>query len=465
MMSMAQGAKRKVIAAIGFVIVLASLSDAAPTYRVEPCCDLCPRASVPAAYNTPLLVPFRVLIQGQDGWLFRSEIDLKTTLGPDPSGYQNLARFQKGLKARGIDLVIVYLPTRGLAHADKVPFSSWPARDREQARINYTKTLERFRQMGMIVPHMESWINTKNEQEIFFRRGAYWTPSGARVVAEEVADAITLLPSYTTIPRKKFITRKSGVMAKAGTLQKTATQLCQFGYPDQYVDQFETVPAKRAVVNGMAPQVVLLGTSNADRRYNFAGFLSEFLNVDILNLNDLKGKEDDDLLSPYLASRRFQDFPPKILIWEMQAGDNLLSHPDFYSQSMPWILNGCRSRKLIFNRKVDLYPGKSHEVLFNHQNKTILPLLGKNHQVDLQFSNPAVRKIEAVIWYTDGSKRILTYPYRENHDNQGRFVFALDRPLNDKDRTFLSLDVSVLSPVVGPTNLTAQLCVGGSATG
>jgi len=455
---------QQVVSVVIIVILMMTLCpfplDSAPTYRVEPCCDLCPKASLPASYDTPSLKPFRVLVQGKDGWLFRSEGDLQETFRPDPLEYQNLHRFQKGLNARGIDVVIVYLPTRGLVHADKVPLSSWPEKERKQAWINYKGALEQFRRMGMIVPAMEDWMDAKNGSEDFFRRDTDLTSSGAKRTAQQVADAIARLPAYKTIPKKKFITTRVGVIAKTGSLQKTATLLCKFGYPNQYVDRFETLSDTRDIAagNGM-PHVALLGGSRSDRRANFAGFLSEFLRVDILDLNDSgkTGYNPHPLLA-YLSGRMFQTSPPKILILEVEADYDSILRPEFHS-SILWIRNGCRGKAPALNKQTDLTPpSKVHEVLFNQRGGKMLPLLGKDHQVDIQFSDPSIRQIQAVVWYTDGSKRILTHQYPDNANTYGRFIFGLDHQQHQVNRAFLSLDISVLTPVDGPVSVTAQLC-------
>jgi len=47
-----------------------------PTYELQPCCDLCPAAANPATY-TGYLDGFRMMVQGKNGWLFRTEDDLK----------------------------------------------------------------------------------------------------------------------------------------------------------------------------------------------------------------------------------------------------------------------------------------------------------------------------------------------------------------------------------------------------
>src|SRR3546814_6739012 len=53
--------------------------QALPTYDIQLCCQLCPEAANPATYaSSSYLEDFRVLQQGRDGWLFRTETDLGT---------------------------------------------------------------------------------------------------------------------------------------------------------------------------------------------------------------------------------------------------------------------------------------------------------------------------------------------------------------------------------------------------
>jgi hypothetical protein len=59
--------------------VPAPLSANAPHYEVQSCCRLCPLAADPQAYaGSKFLDDFRVLVDGRDGWLFRTGLDLTT---------------------------------------------------------------------------------------------------------------------------------------------------------------------------------------------------------------------------------------------------------------------------------------------------------------------------------------------------------------------------------------------------
>ena len=96
------------------------------------------------------------------------------------------------------------------------------------------------------------------------------------------------MPEYAQLPRKSFVTRREGLFGKQGTMHRAVQQLCGFGAREQYVASYVTEPVDETdgaslLGDTTAPAVTLVGTSNSDPAYNFAGFLSEYLEADILN--------------------------------------------------------------------------------------------------------------------------------------------------------------------------------------
>lgn len=427
----------------------------APRYVVEPCCNLCSRASSSAAYNTKFLESFITLSQGRDGWLFRSD-DLRTTFGPNEEGYRELRRLAAALKRRGVDLVAVYQPPRAMLHRDKLPRALARSYNYDLARFSYGATLERFRKAGLVVPDLTRLLGDRSGEPFFFRGDHHWTPHGAQRTARVVADAIEKLPSYRRMAKGRFTTERTGILMKKGTLYKAATLICGAGYPEQFVDRFATSSADNADLFGETevPPITLVGTSNSDSAYNFAGFLSEYVGVDILNASVAGGRHDGALLQ-YLPSDDFQKSPPKVLIWEFETNHNLSQQP-FYRQAIPMVTNGCRSRRPILTNRASL-KGPRNEVLFNGGGR-VLPLKGKDHLIDLQFSDPSVREMEAVIWYTNGSKETLDLKYSPYVNGRGRFVFELRNEPEWADRTFMSLDLAQPEGVKTRVEVTAQLC-------
>lgn len=432
-----------------------------PRYVVEPCCDLCPRAANPAAYNTKFLESFTTLSQGRDGWLFRSD-DLRTTFGPDADGYKELKRFRDALKRRGVDLVVVYQPTRGMLHRDKLPKNLQKSYSIDLAKFSFSATLQRFRNAGLVTPDLMQLLNDRSGQPYFFRGDHHWTPYGAQRTARVVADTIKGLPSYRGLKRSQFVTERTGILMKKGTLYKAAYLICGNGYTEQYVDRFATTSDAGQDLFGETevPPITLVGTSNSDSAYNFAGFLSEYLGVDILNASIAGGRHDGALLQ-YLPSDEFQKHTPKIMIWEFETNHNL-SQRMFYRQVIPMVSNGCQTKRAILSNRIELR-SKSSEVLFNGGGK-LLPLLGKHHLIDLQLSDPTLKEIEAVVWYTNGSKETIDLKYSPYVEGRGRFIFELRNEPEWADRTFMSLDL--YQPLSRkPVTVNAQLCARDDAPG
>jgi alginate biosynthesis protein AlgX len=410
----------------------------APQYAIEPCCSLCPRAADPHAYDgSQYLGDFRVLVDGRDGWLFRTGMDLTTTFDITDESLRGLKRLSEALKRRGTELVLVYQPPRGLMDVDKLTPDERKAYDFDAAHRNYSAALERLRRGGdVVVAPLDTLVDEHKDYEYFFRRDHHWTPAGAQRSAKVVADAIRALPVYESIPHKTFQTHPAGVLAKPGTLQKIAAQLCGGGYSMQYVPMYATEASGgdggSLLGEAAQPEVALVGTSNSDAKggYNFIGYLEEALGADIVDVAISGGSFDGSLLH-YLSSKEFQQHPPKVIVWEMPyqnyPGPDKNPYKTF-RQAVPLVDNGCEDKPSVLSNTITTHAG-TNELLFNGGGR-ILPLVGRNMQIDLRFSDPAQKDLHAELWYFNGLKESLKLHFNQYVDNGGRFVAELrsDRP-------------------------------------
>ena len=271
-----------------------------------------------------------------------------------------------------------------------------------------------------------------------------------------MAEGIRAVPVYRQLAQKTFVTTRSGVLAKRGTLQKAATLLCGHGYADQYVDRFTTGAAEEGDLLGddTVPEVALVGTSNSDPAYNFAGFISEALGVEVLN-ESLTGGGFDGPLFRYLPTEGFQKAPPKLLIWELQTYHNM-SDPSFYRTAVPLVTDGCRRKPAVLSRSVRV-KGASAEALFNGGGQ-VRELKGKNYLLDIQFDDPSVKKLKAIVWYTDGGKENLSLENSPRIEAKGRFVTELRSDSGWGERTFLSLDIQRPDNTPTGVGVKATLC-------
>jgi len=441
-------------------------SRGAPVYRVHGSGRLCARAADPAAYAaSEYTADFRTLIEGEDGWLFRSELDLITDFSFSEAAFQELRRLGEALRQRGTELVIVYQPPRGLTDGDKLRPEQQQRYDRERALRNYTALLQDLRERsGVSVAPLERLVSAGKDYEYFFRRDHHWTPAGAEHTARLVAETVRALPAFAGVPRKQYVTRRGPLLAKPGTLQKMAAQICQADYSLQYLPGHVTEQAGGGGLldDDGVPQIALVGTSNSDASggYNFAGFLRQHLGADLLE-QALTGGSFEGALLRYLPSAEFQNHPPKVLIWEMPyqvfpSDDRKLRK--VMREALALVGNGCRSKGAVLARRALPLRAGQNEVLFNGGGR-VLPLRGAEYLVDLQFSDAAVKDLDATIWYLDGRKEALKLHFNQYVDNGGRFVAVLRDDREDyANAEFMALTVNLAQPPAQPLTLDAALC-------
>ena len=435
-----------------------------PHYAAQPCCSLCPRAADPHAYDgSKFLGDFRVLIEGRDGWLFRTGLDLTTRFDISAASVAQLRRLSDALRARGTQLVMVYQPPRGLMDPDELTPAQRRSYDWEAARRNYAAALQRLRGAGVIVPPLDQLAVPDKGYDYYFRRDHHWTAAGAQHTARVVADAIRKLPGYAALPRKQFATHTDGTLGKPGTLQKVAEQLCGGAWSAQFEPIYVTEAAGGGgslLGNSTQPQVALIGTSNSDTLggYDFNGYLEQFLGTDVLDTAITGGSFEGSLLH-YLASKAFQQDPPKFLIWETPYQDYPAADQDpfkIYRQAVPLVNDGCRGKPALLSNKVNLHEG-NNQLLFNAVGR-ILPLNGRNDLIAFQFSDPGVKDLAAEIWYFNGRKESLKLHFKQYVDNAGRFVAELGQKPEYTSADVMAVTMDLARAPAKPLGVTATIC-------
>ncbi|ARM85855.1 MULTISPECIES: alginate O-acetyltransferase AlgX-related protein [Marinobacter] len=457
------------LVALGLLSVAGVKASAAelPEYNIERCCDLCPLTAYPSSYDTGYLKNFKMLVQGKDGWLFRSEAELVEQFGPNLEGLKHLKRFARHLKqTTGTELVMVFQPTKGLVHPNHLPATSPVPFSWNVARKNYADALMRFRQAGLVVPDLTPLLDEETREDaFFFKRDHHWTPYGARRTAEVVAERIKDMPAYQSLSQQEFVTRRSGLIRKDGSLQDAVKRICGFEYGSQYVDEFRTessgtgqsAEASALFGDQDLPPITLVGTSNSKgaQDYNFVGALQEFLGVEVLNVAVAGGSYDGSMFE-YLLSDNFRESPPKIMIWEVPGYHNLDS-AEFYRQVTPMISGACESQEPVLQKTTPVKAGTT-EVLYNGGGQFI-EMPSNEYVVDLQFSDPGVKEVDAFIWYVFGRKDRVDMEYGDRVETPGRFVFELPEGPNWNDEMFMSLDLALKPEQVSEgLTVTTKIC-------
>jgi alginate biosynthesis protein AlgX len=446
------------LAVLGLAISLQNsvLAAEPPTYSIEPCCNICPQALEDATYDGDMN-EFNKLVQGQDDWLFRTRTDLMTQMGTSADGYKHLQRLRDGLAKRGVELMVVYIPTRGMINADMLSPQTRQGFDLQLAKNNYLQVVERMRSIGIKVPDLTPLLEQHGDtkQPFFFKRDHHWTPHGAAFTAELVAAELRKSSLFKTIPRKEFVSRSEGQNNKIGSLNQAFGKICGYNYANQFVTRFVTEPKEESsdlFGDADVADVILAGTSFSAPQYNFGGFLKEKAGVDVDN-RSISGGGFHSAMLQYLGSQDFQDNPPKILIWEITSYYDI-SMPLFYRQIMPMLADGCRATPAALSNKVALHPGRN-EVLINSQD---LPLRSKDYLVDVQFSQANVMELRSSLWYMSGSRENLLISRNQQVEPDGRFVFGLRDDPEWAGQTLLSMEIEVPADMPAGLKVEATLC-------
>ena len=437
-----------------------------PHYNAESCCQLCPAAADNNNYQGSFLQSNYQIIEGQNGWLFRSQSDLKTDFVPNDDGLAMLSAFRKKLESRGSQVVLVYTPSRGLMHAAQL--NGWPF-EYARALANYQKTLQAFRHAGFIVPPLDQLTTLANNQadSYFFHRDIHWTPWGAQKTAELVASTVKSLPLYQQIPDKAFTTQLNGVMTQTGAMQAAVSHLCSGErFPSEYRQQYQTdavTPAATSNTDSASSvlssskglgDVVLLGSSfSALSRFNFDGFLKQALGKDVTNMA-LSGGDNRGAWAEYLSSDAYQQHPPRLIVWEVPAQYNM-SDKSLLRQLIPLVDNGCQSKKVLMQQSQALNQGTGTDLVFN---RSLIGTRASDLVMDMTISDPTVHNVQVRIWYQDGTHDEFLVKQNKRAQTGGRFVFLLARDASRRERNYLSMDITGVDSKQPTLTMNTSVC-------
>ena len=434
----------------------------APAFTAQACCNLCPEAHDAKNYTTRYQQNFTTLVQAEGDWLFRTQEDLRTEFDTTPAGYKRMQQLHDAFKSKGVELVVVYQPTRGLVNRNKLMPTERDKFDYDSALKNYQAMLGRFAKMGYYVPDLspltdESDATGNSAHDFYFRGDQHWTPYGARRTAKIVAQTVKKVPGFADIPQREFETKITGRMGKTGTLHNMAGQLCGTSYAVQYMDQFSTEPKGEAADGDLFsdagnPQITLVGTSHSGKNYNFAGFLEQYIGADVLNVAFHGGGLEGSMLQ-YLGSDEFQKTPPKVLIWEFSPLYRL-DQETIYRQMMALLDNGCEGKPALMSSSTTLKPG-ANQMLVNSSNKD---LRNANHQIDIRFADPSVKTLQATLWYMNGRHEDLKIDKPTTSDTDGRFAFELRTDEDWASQNLLAIEIQGPQDAGDVQKVDAKIC-------
>lgn len=387
---------------------------------------------------------YRKLIEGKDGWIFRTKTDFRSNFKMNEALKGRLTRLYKAFQVHNIDLVIALLPTRGMMHHDYI---DQPAYDARKTQNSYKDLVSDLRRIGISVAAVEIF---SNNQEFFYKRDHHWKSDGARIMARQVAKEVHKLDVFANIPKRKFKTEEVGEYEQLGTFAKFAQEVCGVTIPAEKIKKYRSFSEGGDLfLNERPADIVLIGTSNSVQsasQANFDGFLREYIGADVDNLSVSGGGVDTAMLD-WLTSEEYKNHKPKIVIWEIPIYQNFKGEP-FYRQAIPAVYGDC-SEDPIVEESADIVDDRFE--LF--QNISVKDISAKYHYLYLKFSDFKKRKFRMTIKYPAGIKEPFNIKRSKFFQPDGTFFLEFDQ---ENESTVNSISGQMPSGTKG--TVTARIC-------
>lgn len=370
---------------------------------------------------------YQYLLQGKDGWFFRSKQDLRTEFKTDKESMALFIRLVSSLKDKGTDLVIAFPPPRGMAASAFLPNASDPLMNgysAEVARNNYKEFIRLMNDAGI---HIAGVPDIKTKDGFFYKTDMHWTTAGAKETALAVAEVVRSLPGYAALRKTEFVTSPAKAGTSDGHYNEALKALCGKKAPAEKAEQEQTKPKESGHDNAAlfqdqpAPEVILVGTSNSNREdfdLNFSGSLKQALSTDILNTAIAGGGVDDSMLA-YLSSASYKKNPAKLIIWEIPGYYNLSGEmfEAALRQIIPAVYGDCDA-PLAESGSLSM-EGKAVNLLENLEGQQGL-IPGKFY-LSLSFDKPALKKLKVTFADANGKKENFKFSASRNPDNKSFF--------------------------------------------
>ncbi|MCB1592140.1 MAG: hypothetical protein KDI90_06775 [Alphaproteobacteria bacterium] len=428
---------------LAFTVLATMLTT--PARADEGVISLCEKLSQKKTYEKEK--DFKWMVAGKDGWIFRSEYDLKQDeYELSEWSSESFRRLHDVFKKKGTELAIVMIPTRGIVGREYLLPPYDKDYDLSKAKSGYAKLLDMLKDAGYIVADTRDVGNVKG---FFLKRDNHWTAIGAKYVAQKFAEALKATPLYADLKKAEFtteeITPDSPVQANDNFLE-FIEETCGEMPPTENIEKlYETslkLEGDAAAQSLLAeeaehPEVVLLGTSNStepEPSYaNFVGFLRESLGADVKN-DSIPGGSIRGAIGNYVLNGDFEKYSPKLAIWELSAHYGL-DQEEMFRELIPAVYGECKDEEAIVTATGKLEEGKTGTVIF--KDLSAKAIFSRNYFVYVELDNKNIREI-AIKFLHDGNKKNkieLERSLRNFPENNGRYFaelhYRIDRPLKE----------------------------------
>jgi alginate biosynthesis protein AlgX len=366
---------------------------------------------------------------------------------------QYFGQFDQALKSKGIHLLAVPLPPRGIVQPEMLDRSQ-PLQagfDVAATRDNYRASLKRL--AGMQVDSVDLLASALEYQQagskapLFFTRDNHWNSDGAKLFAQSVARQVSKTGALQEIKPIQFTNTLVGSVDTVSWLAQLMKRVCDTTIEPEKIGVYETVRVGGDLLGEDDYPVVLVGTSySAEPQYNFEGFLKESLRVNVLNVA-ITGGGFNASLEGYFQSKAYAEKKPKVIVWEFPTSASPWEQTAL-RELIPSVYGDCADSSAVLSDSATL--GKGSTSILKNPSANVG---GSQHFVSLKFSDKTILNFDLNLKFDEGKQETVKIVRSDRIANEGQFY------LKFADEFKGNLTEVVLTPRDGAQgNVSAKIC-------
>lgn len=373
------------------------------------------------------------ITQGKDGWFLRAgEITEYFALLPHTKNY--LERLTKAFASQGSDLLLLQVPPRTFSAAKYLDPNGYKQGtfNLEDGISYYNAYMDSLKSTGASVVHMLDKMDDVEKGtglHFFFKRDPHWTPFGAKLAAQKVADVLKKNKKYQQITPSTYKTEKISTSQMKENFAMEIVNLCTDEIPAEpyqlYQTNIQLGKGEDALFgdSSSAAPLVLLGSSfSALRRFNFDGFLSEYTGLDVANFAISAGQLFNSIVS-YTSLPKAERLNPDFVLWENLAHYDFNFGDTMFRQAIPAVYGECSAKDAIKIAKINTAGGKKSIKIFDIPSDK--KVSGSDYYLFLKTNNMGLSNFTLEMEYSDGDGEWFIIDRREHFNNSGRFFVEL----------------------------------------
>jgi alginate O-acetyltransferase complex protein AlgJ len=258
---------------------------------------------------------------GDNGWLFTDEEFQFYAHEADhiSEKVDFVAAIHRQLEESQVSLLVTVIPAKARVYSEYLGRYTLPS----YTQHRYEHFIEALRAQGVTVTDvLPALVASKQHEPVFLRTDTHWTPFGAKIVAQAIAESIDEHFPQLALAASQVETHFVSQEKYEGDLLSFIPlgNSRNLALPADELARYETTLSTSGGIglfSDISIPVALVGTSySANQLWLFEGFLKDALQADVLNMAS-EGEGPFVPMITFIESDEYTNNMPKLVIWEI----------------------------------------------------------------------------------------------------------------------------------------------------